>query len=130
ADLGFDAGDRAENVRRVGEVAKLMADAGLIVIVALVSPFKADRAKAAALMPEGRFLEIFVDAPYQVCRLRDPKGLYAKADRGKVLNLTGRDQPYEPPDDPALTLQTATMTAEQAAERVVELVVARSGGEG
>jgi bifunctional enzyme CysN/CysC len=130
ADLGFDAADRAENVRRVGEVAKLMADAGLIVIVSLVSPFKADRVRAAALMPEGRFLEIFVDAPYEVCRLRDPKGLYEKAERGKILNLTGRDQPYEPPDDPALVLQTATVTADQAAEQLVELVVARSGGEG
>jgi bifunctional enzyme CysN/CysC len=95
--------------------------------VSLVSPFMDDRLRAAALMPEGRFLEIFVDAPFDVCRLRDPKGLYEKADRGKVLNLTGRDQPYEPPDNPALVLQTTTLTAEQAADRVVELVVGRSG---
>jgi bifunctional enzyme CysN/CysC len=126
ADLGFDAAGRSENVRRVGEVAKLMTDAGLIAIVALVSPFRADRTRAAALMPEGRFLKIFVDTPIEVCRRRDPKGLYEKADQGKVLNLTGRDQPYEVPENPDLVLRTAELTAEQAADRVVELVIARS----
>ncbi|MGZ5908900.1 MAG: adenylyl-sulfate kinase [Reyranella sp.] len=123
ADLGFDPAGRSENVRRVGEVAKLMADAGPIVIVALVSPFQADRTRAAALLPEGRFLEIFVHAPIEVCRERDPKGLYEKADRGKVINLTGRDQPYEVPEDPALVLRTAELTAEDAADRVLELVL-------
>jgi bifunctional enzyme CysN/CysC len=123
ADLGFDQAGRSENVRRVGEVAKLMADAGLIVIVALVSPFQADRTRAAALLPEGRFLEIFVDAPIEVCRQRDPKGLYEKADRGKVVNLTGRDQPYEIPEDPTLVLRTTELTGEQAADRVVDLVL-------
>ncbi len=122
ADLGFDAAARTENVRRVGEVAKLMADAGLIVIVALVSPFQADRTRAAALLPEGRFLEIFVEAPIELCRQRDPKGLYEKADHGKLANLTGRDQRYEPPREPALVLHTAATTAEEAADRVVELV--------
>jgi len=102
-----------------------MTDAGLIAIVALVSPFRADRVRAAALLPEGRFLEIFVDAPIDVCRRRDPKGLYAKADQGKVLNLTGRDQPYEAPEDPDLVLRTVELTAEQAADRVVELVMGR-----
>ena len=126
ADLGFGAADRSENVRRVGEVAKLMADAGLIAIVSLVSPFQADRTRAAALLPEGRFLEIFVDAPFEVCRQRDPKGLYAKAELGKVVNLTGRDQPYEQPEDPALVLRTTELTADQAADRVVELVLQRA----
>ncbi len=125
ADLGFDAAGRSENVRRVGEVAKLMTDAGLITIVALVSPFQADRRRAAALLPEGRFLEIFVDTPIEICRRRDPKGLYEKADQGKVLNLTGRDQPYEPPEAPDLVLRTAALTAEHAADRVVELVMSR-----
>ena len=125
ADLGFDEAGRSENVRRVGEVAKLMADAGLIVIVALVSPFQADRTRAAALLPEGRFLEIFVEAPVDLCRQRDPKGLYAKADRGKVTNFTGRDQRYEPPQDPALVLHTAELSAEEAADRVVELLLQR-----
>ncbi|TAJ27945.1 MAG: sulfate adenylyltransferase subunit CysN [Reyranella sp.] len=128
ADLGFDAASRSENVRRVGEVAKLMADAGLIVIVALVSPFQADRTRAAALLSEGRFLEIFVDTPLDVCRQRDPKGLYDKADQGKVVNLTGRDQPYEAPEDPALVLRTAELSAEAAAGQVVELVLERIRG--
>jgi bifunctional enzyme CysN/CysC len=126
ADLGFDAQSRAENVRRVGEVAKLMADAGLIVVVALVSPFQADRTRAAALLPEGRFLEIHVDAPVELCRQRDPKGLYARAEQGKVTDLTGRDQPYEVPEDPALVLHTADETAKDSAERVVTLVLART----
>jgi bifunctional enzyme CysN/CysC len=125
ADLGFDEAGRAENVRRVGEVAKLMADAGLVVLVALVSPFQADRTRAAALLPEGRFLEVFVDTPPEVCRARDPKGLYARADAGKVTNLTGRDQRYEPPEDPALVLRTAELSPEQAADRLVELVLDR-----
>jgi bifunctional enzyme CysN/CysC len=124
ADLGFDAASRAENVRRVGEVAKLMADAGLIVLVALVSPFRVDRARARALLPEGRFLEVFVDTPPEICRQRDPKGLYAKAARGKVANLTGRDQPYEPPESPDLALRTLDLDPEQAAERVIERVLA------
>jgi bifunctional enzyme CysN/CysC len=127
ADLGFDPAGRSENVRRVGEVAKLMADAGLIVIVALVSPFQADRTRAAALLPEGRFLEIHVDAPVDLCRERDPKGLYAKADRGQIADLTGRDQPYEIPEDPALVLHTAEQTAGEAADRVVSLVLERTG---
>jgi bifunctional enzyme CysN/CysC len=125
ADLGFDAASRTENVRRVGEVAKLMADAGLIVLVALVSPFRADRARARSLMPEGRFLEVFVDTPAEICRLRDPKGLYAKAERGKVENVTGRDQPYEPPESPDLVLRTLELDPEQAAELVIEKVLGR-----
>jgi bifunctional enzyme CysN/CysC len=122
ADLGFDAAARAENVRRVGEVAKLMADAGLIVLVALVSPFQAGRTRAAALLPEGRFLEIFVDTPFEVCRQRDPKGLYDKADRGRLANLTGRDQPYEAPEAPALVVRTVELSAENAADRIVEMI--------
>ena len=125
ADLGFVPADRSENVRRVGEVAKLMADAGLIAVVALVSPFHADRTRAAALLPEGRFLEIFVDAPFELCRERDPKGLYRKADDGKIVDLTGRDQPYESPQDPALVLRTAELSAEEAADRIVSLVLQR-----
>jgi len=112
-------------VRRVGEVARLMVDAGLIVIVALVSPFRADRARAARLLPEDRFLEIFIDTPAEVCRQRDAKGLYALADKGQVANMTGRDQPYEAPSDPALVVRTSEMSAEQAADRVVELALGR-----
>ena len=124
-DLGFEAAARTENVRRIGEVAKLMADAGLIVIVALISPFRADRARAAALLPPGRFLEVFVDTPPALCRERDVKGLYRKAEAGKVANVTGRDQPYEAPQAPGLVLQTAEMTAESAAELLAREVLAR-----
>jgi bifunctional enzyme CysN/CysC len=126
ADLGFDVAGRLENVRRVGEVAKLMADAGLITIVALVSPFQADRTRAAALLPEGRFLEIYVEAGAELCEQRDPKGLYERATRGQVVNLTGRDHPYEAPEDPALVLRTAELSAEEAADQLVALVLERT----
>jgi len=102
-----------------------MADAGLIVIVALISPFRADRARAAALLPPGRFLEVFVDTPPALCRERDVKGLYRKAEAGKVANVTGRDQPYEAPQAPGLVLRTAEMTAESAAELLAREVLAR-----
>jgi bifunctional enzyme CysN/CysC len=125
ADLGFDGASRAENVRRVGEIAKLMTDAGLIVIVALVSPFRADRQRAASLLPAGSFLEIFIDTPMEVCRQRDTKGLHALADTGRLANLTGRGQPYEPPEQPALVLRTTELSAEQAADKVVALVLDR-----
>jgi bifunctional enzyme CysN/CysC len=103
-----------------------MTDAGLIVIVALVSPFRADRLHAASLLPAGRFVEIFVDTPMEICRQRDTKGLHALADKGRLANLTGRDQPYEPPEQPALVLETTELSAAEAAERVVALVLDRS----
>jgi bifunctional enzyme CysN/CysC len=126
ADLGFDEKARSENVRRVGEVAKLLVDAGLITITALVSPFRADRERAATLFPEGRFVEVFVDAPLEVCRQRDPKGLYAKADGGQLGNMTGRDQAYEAPQKPDLVLKTAELSPHEAADLVVQLVVKRA----
>jgi bifunctional enzyme CysN/CysC len=125
SDLGFDSASRSENVRRVGEIAKLMTDAGLIVIVALVSPFRADRRRAASLLPAGSFVEIFVDTPLEVCRQRDTKGLHALADKGHLANLTGRDQPYEPPEQPALVLRTTELSAAAAADKVVALVLDR-----
>jgi bifunctional enzyme CysN/CysC len=126
ADLGFDGASRAENVRRVGEIAKLMTEAGLIVIVALVSPFRTDRLRAASLLPAGSFVEIFVDTPIEVCRQRDTKGLHALAEKGRLANLTGRDQPYEPPEQPALVLRTPELTAAEAADKVVALVLDRA----
>jgi bifunctional enzyme CysN/CysC len=126
ADLGFDAAARSENVRRVGEVAKLMTEAGLIALVALVSPFRADRDRAAARFEPGRFLEVFVDASPEACRARDPKGLYAKAEAGRIAHFTGRDQAYEAPLDAALVVRSDAMTAEEAAEQVLELILARS----
>lgn len=125
ADLGFDAAARSENVRRVGEVAKLMVDAGLIVLVALVSPFRADRDRAAALVEKGQFIEVFVDAPPEICQQRDPKGLYAKAASGKVANMTGQAQRYEPPLDADLELRTDEITADEAADRIIALLMGR-----
>ena len=106
-DLGFTAEDRAENVRRVAEVAKLMSDAGLVVFVALVSPYRADREAAAALFDEGDFLEVFVDTPMEVCAERDPKGLYAKAAAGNLPNMTGMGQSYEAPENADVVLDGA-----------------------
>ena len=124
-DLGFTEADRVENIRRVGEVAKLMVDAGLIVLTAFISPFRAERRLARGLLAEGEFLEVFVDVPLDVAESRDPKGLYAKARRGELKNFTGIDSPYEPPESAELRLDTAALSAEAAAERVVALLRVR-----
>ena len=121
-DLGFTAADRVENIRRVAEVARLMVDAGLIVLTAFISPFRAERRMARALLPEGQFIEVHVDTPLAVAEARDVKGLYAKARRGELKNFTGIDSPYEPPEAPELRVDTATMSAEDAAERVLALL--------
>jgi bifunctional enzyme CysN/CysC len=121
-DLGFTDRDRVENIRRVSEVAKLMVDAGLIVIVSFISPFRSEREMARNLMEEGEFFEIFVDTPLDVCEARDPKGLYGKARRGEIPNFTGIDSPYEAPDDPDLRIDTTKLSAEQAAQSVVRLL--------
>ncbi len=118
-DLGFSDADRVENIRRVAEVAKLMADAGLIVLVSFISPFRAERDAARALMAEGEFVEVFVDATLGVAESRDPKGLYAKARAGELRGFTGIDSPYEPPLSPELRLDTAALSAEQAADAVI-----------
>ena len=118
-DLGFSAADRVENIRRTAEVARLMMDAGLVVIVALISPFAHEREMARSLVPEGEFVEIFVDAPIEVAEQRDPKGLYKKARRGELRNFTGIDAPYERPESPEVHLETAKLTPEEAAERVI-----------
>ena len=103
-DLGFTAEDRAENVRRVSEVGKLMLDAGLIVITALVSPFEVDRQRARSIFDEGDFIEVFVDTPVDICISRDPKGLYKKASQGQIPNFTGVGQDYERPTNPEMIL--------------------------
>ena len=121
-DLGFTAADRVENIRRVAEVARLMVDAGLIVLTAFISPFRAERRMARALLPEGQFIEVHVDTPLDVAEARDVKGLYAKARRGELKNFTCIDSPYEPPEAPELRVDTATMSAEDAAERVLALL--------
>jgi bifunctional enzyme CysN/CysC len=119
ADLGFTTSDRVENIRRVGEVARLMSDAGLIVLVSFISPFRAERAMARALMPAGEFFEIFIDTELAEAEQRDPKGLYRKARAGELRNFTGIDSPYEAPEAPELHIRTAEVTPVQAAERIV-----------
>ena len=126
-DLGFTAADRVENVRRVAEVAKLMVDAGLIVLVAFISPFRSEREMARALMEPGEFVEIFVDTPLEVAEARDAKGLYAKARRGDLVNFTGVDSPYEAPLAPQIRIDTTRTSAEEAAELVVAYLRERGG---
>ena len=118
-DLGFTETDRIENIRRVGEIAKLMADAGLIVLTAFISPFRAERDMVRAMMPEGEFIEIFVDTPLEVAEARDVKGLYKKARAGQLKNFTGIDSPYEPPENPDICVNTVEMSPAEAAEHIV-----------
>jgi bifunctional enzyme CysN/CysC len=119
-DLGFTAADRVENIRRVGEVAKLMVDAGLIVITAFISPFRSERRLARNMVEDREFVEIFVDTPLAVVEQRDPKGLYKKARRGELKNFTGIDSPYEIPETPELHIHADSTTAEAAAARIVD----------
>jgi len=118
-DLGFTDADRVENIRRIGEVASLMVDSGMIVLTAFISPFRAERALARSFVADGEFVEVHVDTPLSVAEERDPKGLYKKARRGELANFTGIDSPYEPPESPELLIDTGAMSAEQAAERVI-----------
>jgi bifunctional enzyme CysN/CysC len=122
-DLGFTDEDRVENIRRVAEVAKLMADAGLIVLVSFISPFKSERQTARELMPKGEFIEVFVDTPIEDCAARDPKGLYAKAYRGEIKNFTGIDSPYEAPDAPEIHLKTVGRDSADLAKEVEDHVL-------
>jgi len=124
-DLGFTEAERVENVRRVAEVAKLMVDAGLIVLCSLISPFHAERQMARDLFDEGEFIEIFVDAPIEVAEGRDRKGLYAKARRGELINFTGVDSPYERPEHPDIHLDTSgAVSAERSAQTVIDHLMA------
>ena len=124
-DLGFTQADRVENVRRVAEVARLMTDAGLIVVVSFISPFRSERRMARELMEEGEFLEVFVDTPLEIAEARDPKGLYAKARRGELANFTGIDSPYEPPEHAEVHLDTTALSAEESAAQVVQALEER-----
>jgi bifunctional enzyme CysN/CysC len=121
-DLGFTDVDRVENIRRIAEVAKLMVDAGLIVLTSFISPFRAEREMARGLMGEGEFYEIHVDVPLAVAEQRDVKGLYRKARRGELKNFTGIDSAYEAPDKPDLRLDAARLSVEEAADEVVRLL--------
>ena len=125
-DLGFTEADRIENIRRVGEVARLMADAGLIVMTAFISPFRAEREMVRNMLPEGEFIEIFIDTPLAEAEKRDTKGLYAKARSGELKNFTGIDSPYEEPDAPEIRIDTTAMGAEEAAGLIVEELMKRT----
>ena len=124
-DLGFTDADRVENIRRVAEVSKLMVEAGLISLVSFISPFRAERELARNLMEEGEFIEIFVNTPLSVAETRDPKGLYKKARAGNLKNFTGIDSPYEAPENPEIEINTAEMSVEDAAERVINGLIER-----
>ena len=116
SDLGFSSADRAENLRRAGEVARLLVDAGLIVIAAFISPYLADRARVRGRFEENQFYEIFLDCPIEVCRQRDPKGLYRKAEEGLIHAFTGVSDPYESPIEPDLILRTGELTVQQSVD--------------
>ena len=118
-DLGFSAEDRRENIRRVGEVAAMMVDAGLIVIAAFISPFRADRDAIRQLLP-GRFIEVHVDTPLEVCERRDPKGLYRKARAGQLKDFTGLDSPFEAPESAELRIDTSRLGVEDAVQQILD----------
>ncbi|MET0391128.1 MAG: adenylyl-sulfate kinase, partial [Polyangiales bacterium] len=122
-DLGFSDADRVENIRRVGEVTKLMTDAGLIVITAFISPFRAERKLVREMLKPGEFFEIFVDTPLDVAEARDVKGLYKKARSGQLKNFTGISSPYEPPDAPELRIDTTQMSLEEGADAIVAMLL-------
>jgi len=124
-NLGFTDADRVENIRRVSETSKLMADAGLICLVSFISPFRAERRMARELMEEREFVEIFIDAPLEICEARDPKGLYKKARAGEIKNFTGFDSPYETPEHAEIVIPTAEMSPEESANRIVDYLLER-----
>ena len=119
-DLGFTAADRVENIRRIAEASKLMLDAGLIVIASFISPFRAERRMARSLFEEDEFIEVHVDASLAICEGRDPKGLYKKVRRGAIRNFTGFDSPYDRPENPEIRIDTETVSAEEAAIRIID----------
>ena len=122
-DLGFTESDRIENIRRIGEVAKLMADAGLVVLTAFISPFRADRQMVRDMLPDGEFIEIHVDTPLEVAEARDVKGLYKKARAGNLKNFTGIDSPYEEPESPEIRVNTVQMTVDEAADYIIRQIL-------
>jgi adenylyl-sulfate kinase len=122
SDLGFSHEHRSENVRRAGEIARLLFDQGAVVVCAFVSPYREDRARVRALLPPGRFLEIFVKADLETCRARDPKGLYASADSGRLDQLTGVSAPYEEPIEPELMVDTRVLSVDQATDAVLRIL--------
>ncbi len=123
SDLGFSEKDREENIRRIGEVAKLFVDAGIIVITAFISPFQKDRERVRKLFPNGEFVEVFIDTPLEICKKRDPKGLYQKVERGEIRNFTGIDSPYEKPENSEIYIDTTKMDIETSTNFIIEYYV-------
>lgn len=119
SDLGFSAADRSENIRRISEVAKLFLQAGVIPIVAVISPYINDRQMARSLVPKGQFFEVYLDTPLSICEQRDPKGLYARARSGKLPGFTGIDSPYEPPITPELRLDTTHLSISECIDSII-----------
>ncbi len=126
SDLGFSEADREENIRRIGEMAKLFIEAGVITLTAFISPFRRDRERVRGLMPHGDFIEIFCEAPLEVCEQRDVKGLYARARRGEIPDFTGISSPYEAPEKPELVVPTGTQPLEECVERVLDYLQTRA----
>ncbi|WP_144822374.1 adenylyl-sulfate kinase [Marinobacter piscensis] len=122
-DLGFTDSDRIENIRRIGEVSKLFADAGLIVLSAFISPFTSDRRLVRNLFPAGEFIEVFMDTPLDTCEQRDPKGLYEKARAGEIRDFTGIDSPYEAPERPELRLDTSSMSVDECVNALIDFLI-------
>jgi adenylylsulfate kinase len=125
-DLGFSNHDRTENIRRIGEVAKLFVDGGAIVTTAFISPFRADRDQVRALFEEGEFIEVFVSCPLEECERRDPKQLYAKARRGEIRDFTGINSPYEEPENPEITIRSDLLTVDEAVTEILEYLQTRN----
>ena len=123
SDLGFDEKSRVENIRRIGEVSKLFLDAGIITLTAFISPFKSDRSLVRKLFEEGDFLEVFIDSSLEVCELRDPKGIYAKARNGEIKNFTGISSPYENPENPEIHVINNNISLDEAADQIINYLV-------
>jgi adenylyl-sulfate kinase len=126
-DLSFTDEGRIENIRRIGEVSKLLLDAGVVVLSAFISPFQADREQVKKIVGPDNYIEIFVNAPLEICEERDVKGLYKKARAGEVKNFTGIDSPYEAPTDPGLTLETAILSVDQSVGKLIEFILPKVG---
>ena len=126
-DLGFSADDRTENIRRVAEVARLMNDAGLIVISAFISPYRRDRDGARCIIGEERYVEVYLSTPIEVCEQRDPKGLYEKARQGKIPDFTGISAPYETPTDPSISLDTSALNRRECMDRLLDRLLPKAG---
>jgi adenylylsulfate kinase len=122
SDLGFSDEDRRENIRRVGEVASLFAEAGMVILTSFISPFREDRSRVRSLFAEGEFFEVYVRCPLDLCESRDPKGLYARARSGEIEEFTGIDSPYEEPEEPEIVLDTSELSVEDCAGRILDML--------